>query len=290
MRRLLLGALALLLVPTAVPRAAQSRATPTELADLLSRVGAAVERYFARAQSLICTETVTLMPIGSDLTPNNSPARNLTYELRVAWEPNPDGGLPEATVQRQLLKIGSRAPRPQDKPGCTDPKEMSTEPLAFLLPSRQGESIFTFVRATKVNGRAAVMVDYRAREVGPIASKMTSEDCWSIDLPGRQRGRIWVDTVTSEILRVDERLTGMFEVTLPRTRNHDRQTMTIERLDSSIVYRPVTFSDPDETVLLPRSIESVQIVRNSGSPRFRKTQRFSNYRRFMTAGRIVQNN
>ena len=288
MRRLLFGALTLLLLSVAIPRAAQSKATPAELADLLARVGAAVERYFARAQSLICTETVTLMPIGNDLMPDNSPARNLTYELRVAWEPNPDGGLPEATVQRQLLKIGSRAPRPSDKPGCTDPKEMSTEPLAFLLPGKQDESIFTFVRATKVNGRAAIMVDYKAREMGPITSTMSGEDCWSIDLPGRQRGRIWVDAVTNEVLRVDERLTGMFEVTLPRTKNHDRQTMTIERLDSSIIYRPVTFSDPDETVMLPQSIQSVQIVRNSGSPRFRKTQRFTNYRRFMTAGRIVQ--
>ena len=35
-------------------------------------------------------------------------------------------------------------------------------------------------------------------------------------------------------------------------------------------------------------IESVQVIRNSGSPRVRKTQVFSNYRRFMTSGRIVQ--
>src|SRR6188768_766349 len=108
MRRLLPGAFSLLLAFVAVPRAAQSTLTPAELADFLNRVGTAVERYFARAQSLICTETVSLTPIGSDLMPDNSPARNLTYELRVAWEPNPDGGLPEATVQRQLIKIGSR--------------------------------------------------------------------------------------------------------------------------------------------------------------------------------------
>jgi hypothetical protein len=30
------------------------------------------------------------------------------------------------------------------------------------------------------------------------------------------------------------------------------------------------------------------VIRNSGVPRLRTTQRFSKYRRFMTAGRIVE--
>ena len=63
--------------------------------------------------------------------------------------------------------------------------------------------------------------------------------------------------------------------------------MTIERADSSIEYRAVTFSDPDETWLVPASIVSLTIVRNAGVPRLRTRQVFSNYRRFTTAGRIV---
>jgi hypothetical protein len=64
-------------------------------------------------------------------------------------------------------------------------------------------------------------------------------------------------------------------------------TMVVERLDSSIVYRRVTFSDPDETVMLPASKETVSVIRNAGTPRLRTTQSFRNYRRFMTGGRIV---
>ena len=63
--------------------------------------------------------------------------------------------------------------------------------------------------------------------------------------------------------------------------------MTIERADSTIQYRAVTFSDPDETWLVPVSIESVTIVRNAGVPRLRTRQLFSDYRRFTAAGRIV---
>jgi len=41
-------------------------------------------------------------------------------------------------------------------------------------------------------------------------------------------------------------------------------------------------------VNLPSRIESLVIVRNSGSPRLRITQAFSGYRRFVTASRIIR--
>jgi hypothetical protein len=63
---------------------------------------------------------------------------------------------------------------------------------------------------------------------------------------------------------------------------------SVERLDSSIRYRSVVFHDPDETVWLPESIESLTIVRGGGHVGNRTTQRFSDYRRFLTAGRIVE--
>ena len=64
--------------------------------------------------------------------------------------------------------------------------------------------------------------------------------------------------------------------------------MVIERADTSIRYRPVTFQDPDETLMLPASVETLQVIRNSGAPRVRKTQVFSKYRRFVTDGRVLE--
>ena len=40
--------------------------------------------------------------------------------------------------------------------------------------------------------------------------------------------------------------------------------------------------------MLPESIDTLQVIRNSGVPRLRIVQRFSNYKRFITAGRIVE--
>lgn len=260
-----------------------------DVAALLTRIGEQVERYYARAVSVICLETVRLLGVGADLVPDGSRARRLVYELRVAWEPSPEGGAPEASVLRELVTVDGRPPRPKDEPGCLDPKAISPEPLAMLLPNQQQGFAFTWAGTTRLNGRAVAMLDYRPLSSGP-AQITWRGDCVSIELPGRSRGRVWADQASGEVLRLDERLTGLFEFPVPK--EHRRlgvaSSMMIERADSSIRYRAVTFRDPDETLMLPASIETLTIVRNSGAPRVRKTQVFSNYRRFVTEGRVVQ--
>ena len=50
-------------------------------------------------------------------------------------------------------------------------------------------------------------------------------------------------------------------------------------------FKPVSFSDPDETMLLPESIESLTVLR-TGLQSTRRTQVFSNYRRFLVSSRL----
>jgi hypothetical protein len=170
-----------------------------------------------------------------------------------------------------------------------DPKPVTPDPLAMLLPDHQADYAFSFAGMGKVDGRAAVMLDYRSLETGDV-TVTTRDDCVSVELPGRSRGRVWIDQATGDVLRLDERLTGMIDFDVPgdRSRGRQRSSMTIERADTSIRYRQVAFQDPEETLTLPASIDTVTVIRNSGAPRVRKTQRFSGYRRFVTEGRIVQ--
>ena len=64
--------------------------------------------------------------------------------------------------------------------------------------------------------------------------------------------------------------------------------VTYERINSSVRYKRVPFTDPDEQVLLPASIETVIVLRsNSGPSRLRITRTFANYRRFVTASRLI---
>jgi len=254
----------------------------------VARVGDYVEKYYARAQSIMVDENVAIQPLGLDLRKEGF-ARRLTYELRVEWDPDETGEDSPAKVTRQLIAINGRPPKPDQEPECLDPRSTSPEPLAFLLPDRREKFIFKAAGLGRVDGRTAMMIDYRS--VRPEQPKVEwREECVRIDLPGRARGRIWADPETSEILRLDEGIIGLVDITIPRKQQRPGGStfMTIERADSSIRYRRVTFTEPDETLVLPSSIETTTIVRNSGSPRTHISQTFTNYRRFVTGSRIVQ--
>lgn len=262
---------------------------PGDLDAVLSAVSSRVEAYYARAQSIVCTETVRVQPIDIDLTPRDL-GRTLVYDLRVEWDRSADRETPtEPTVVRQLRTVNGRPPRPKDQPGCMDPKPVSPDALSMLLPLHRSEYLFKLAGAGRINKRPALMIDYKGRVAGPADVKWTG-DCVSIDLPGHFRGRVWVDPETDDVLRVDEQLVGLYEVRVPRDRVifAASSSMVVERADTTTRYRQVTFHDPDETLILPESIETFQVIRNAGVPRLRISQAFSDYHRFLTAGRLVK--
>jgi hypothetical protein len=63
--------------------------------------------------------------------------------------------------------------------------------------------------------------------------------------------------------------------------------VVLERDDLTLRYQTVAFTDPDEVVLLPESLESMTLLR-SGLQSIRRTDRFSGYRRFLTTGRVTR--
>jgi len=170
-----------------------------------------------------------------------------------------------------------------------DPRAVSQEPLSVFLPTRRGQFAFSQAGAARTDGRAAFLLDYRDAS-GKKPDIQWRDDCVSFDVPEKTRGRAWIDAETGDVLRLDERLVGQFDIPVPRAKQQTgvSSSMTIERVDTSIRYRKVTFSDPDETLLLPSSIETLSIARNAGTPRLRMTQTFSDYKRFVTNSRIVQ--
>lgn len=251
----------------------------------LDSVTAYVEAYYGRAQSLVAEETVTLEHLRSDLT-SDGPGRRLTYEIRVEW--SSDGDTPRASVVRQLLLVGRRPPKPGSEPECLDPKGLSPEPLEFLLKDRRDRFSFREAGVATMAGRKAVMIDYRPamRDAPTITG---TKDCISIDMPSRTQGRVWVDRDTHAVLRLDERIVGVTDVRIPREfqRGGWGLYVTVERSDSTIRYEPVTFTGPDETLLLPVRVESVSVIRSAGVQRLRVTQTYRNYRRFLTESRLV---
>jgi hypothetical protein len=151
---------------------------------------------------------------------------------------------------------------------------------------------FKLVNRTRVNGRPAVVVEYRERKKPTVSSRMVAgkDDCVSFDIDGGMRGRIWIDLETFDVLRLDSNLAGYIDVPLPRLvrrRPFGDISWTLERWDTSIRFRPIVFNNPDETLVLPTTMSSLRITRGSGTPRLRTVTDYVKYQRFLTGGRVV---
>jgi hypothetical protein len=266
----------------------QAAGTVGQLDSTLLRVGDRVQEYYAHAQSIVAVETVRIQRQSADMTPQGH-TRQLVYDLRVEWTPPSDDGQPgEATVVRDLLSVDGRPPKAGDDEACMDPEPVSPEPMVMLLPGRRREYAFSLAGPGRTDGKASVMLDYKSLVKGPADIKWRGS-CVAVSLPGRSQGRVWVDSATHDVLRLDERLTGMFEFSIPKEHvvTGGPAWLGIERSDSSIRYQTVAFHDPEDTLMLPRSIETTSVWRNAPVARVRITQLFSKYRRFVGDSRIL---
>ena len=92
------------------------------------------------------------------------------------------------------------------------------------------------------------------------------------------------------MVRVERGLRAPLDVRVPlriqRRHNLDNYVVIV-REDTTIRYKTVAFSDPDQLLLLPESIDSL-IVAHSGLQSTRRTQTYSNYRRFVAAAKVVE--
>lgn len=275
-------------------RDAAALAQAPDLEALLREAGLRVAQFFTRAQSLVCLEEVNMQPLSSGWS-GDGLGRTVLSELRLSWDPGDDGSAAtEARTLRQVLKVNGHPPRKKDRNNCTNPEqnETETQPLSMLLPEQRHDYAFTWAGPTTLDKRAALMVDFR--EVQPLSVDVRevegNEDCISYDLTGGLRGRLWIDAETHDVLRIDQRLAGFVEVPLPKNvarRSGATPYWTLERWDTTMRFRPVTFNDPPETLVLPVSTTTLRITRGSGSPRLRTMTRYSDYKRFLTGGRIV---
>ena len=269
-----------------------AQTSPVDLDEILARAAARVEEYIARAQRIVFVEKTIIQYVRSDMTPEGF-ARVLESDLRVESDAADDGDASsEPRVVRELKRVNGHLPRKKDDQDCLDPNPISSEPLTFLLPAQREKYVFTWAGPGKGKDKNVVMLDFR--ELGSGKPEVTErsdrgDGCYSIDLPGRGRGRVWLDASTFEVLRIDQRINAQVDIRVPDRRNRRfgfPDLQVIERLDTSIRYKPFSFSDPEEVVLLPESIDTLMLVRGMQSYRMRQT--FSNYRRFVTGGRLVK--
>ncbi len=190
--------------------------------------------------------------------------------------------------------MNGRVPRDRelnDRSTCLDPNPLSPEPLAFLLRKNRHEYVFTWGGYGKGKDQNLFLIEYKPIEKEKpefVEDKKGREGCFQINLPV-ERKRLWVDAQTYEVVRIEEHLSSRVEVRVPfsqQRKNLLPDVIVVERFDLITRYKPVAFQNPDELLLLPASIEQLAVLHGAQSNR--KTQTFSNYKRFLTGGRIIK--
>ena len=247
----------------------------------MARVRAYVEQYYARAQTLVVTETIDVEPVTRFLNASG-PARRIVNEMRIEWD-GQTGSEPREV--RQLMSASGRRFGPSGQPDCTDRRSVTFAPLAFLLPANSDRFRFSVGRAGTIDGVRTRRIDYEIRRPEPPRVRWNGKCGW-VDSYGRPRGSVWVDPASGAVLRFEERLDGRVKLPGPPG-DTAAPEFVADRADTTIEYRTFAFVDPDETLLLPSRVEEVTFIRNSAAPRVRVTRTFTGYRRFLTAARIL---
>lgn len=281
MRQALVAAVSL----TVVGVSAQAPAPRPEDVDAIARVSEYVQQYLAVARTIVARELVTLQPLDRNLRPEGR-ARILLYETRTVWDPGTVTSEGTATVNRQLLTVDGHAPAPEDNAGCM--AAASDEPLAFLLPARRKEFTFSKPVPVTVGGQPTLTIEYAPNTSGTPSLEWTG-DCGRLMIPGRVKGRVVLDPQTYTVMRVEQELVD--SVVIPVDKSVRREgwgdRITVDRVDVTMVFKRMSFRNPDETLILPSEIRRLTVVRTPAARRLAVTQQWIDYQRFVTGGRVV---
>ena len=294
-RRRLLGSISLVAVCLTLAAAAQTppAAPVPDLDSTLAKATARVEDFFTRAQSLVCTETVHVQPLSYGLS-GEGVGRTVESELRLSWDPGSEGeGAAEAQTHRRVLKVNGRSRREKDKAQCTTAERHDTEtqPLSMLLDGQREEYTFTLSKAAKLDGRAAITVEFKElrKAMADVRVNDDDENCLTYQVDGGVQGRIWIDAESFDVLRLDQHL-WYIELRLPEKLLRRAGAMPgsmIERYDTTTRFKRVTFNEPHEQLVLPTSSSHLFVTRGTNAVRMRTTTTYSGYKRFLTGGRLV---
>ena len=286
----------LVALTVAVSTGFRASAQTGELVLILGGLAERTQQYYDRFISIICTETVHQQDLRFNLAPTGRP-RTAVYELSVSRDP---GGTGERVfrIDRTLLQVNGRQARRNQRPGCTDPKTGSPEPLAFLLAENQSRYRFTLADAASsrsfdnVQGRSLAdlpgwppgtrAIDFVESPPERVRIKWEG-NCFEAE-GGGYEGRVWFDPDNFDVLQIAVRLSQPFLVPLRAGYIGVEPAIRVERSETTIRFSRVQFQQPDETVLLPESIDTLTVFR--GAPSLKTTQKLNGFRRFLTKSEI----
>ena len=293
-RSALLLTLALLAcAPARAQEAGAEQAADERLERILDKVGEGVARYQAELFRIAFTETLRQEELREDMTPKKS--KEFVFDTivsREALSESEDDYYPK-TVRRLRTIDGRPSKRAKGRDAAAGTAVSS---LVFLLPKHRREFQFSLEGEEKLEGRAA----YRIRVVRSGEGPPRVE--WQKRLVGMRFyvfapsvSFLWVDAETYDVLRYETHLAEPFEFDSPRTfsagpfgRFGPSRRLKYAVRDYAVNFRRERFKDPDQTLLVPVAAEWTNVIEGASRPRTRATLRFSDYRRFRSDVKIIE--
>jgi hypothetical protein len=268
----------------ALARQAKAARADERLPEILARVGQSVERYHTGLFGLAFVEVLRLEELRGDMTPKRS--REYVFESVVLREALSQAeGDYYADVVRRLKSVDGRAPKKGDD-AEQDTLKAYGDVLNFLLPAEQKLYEFSLDGEESLAGRAAFRVVMLRHPDEREPSVEWQGHSFRVHMP--MRWTFWVDAESFDVLRVESRLEAPFEFESPLGRFGSARKIRYERQDYAVSFRRVQLKDPDETRLVPDSAEWVTIIEGASHPRTRGTIRFSDYKRFRSDVKVIE--
>jgi hypothetical protein len=288
--------LVLALLACAQARAQGPQAGPSEdgrLERILDKVGEGVARYQAELFRIAFTETLRHEELREDMTPKRS--KEFVFDTIVSREALSDEeeDYYPKTVRRIRAIDGRPAKRAKGRDAAAGSNVSS---LLFLLPKHRGDFQFSLEGEEQFEGRRAYRIRMTRRGEGPPRVE------WRKRLVGFRFyvfapsvNLLRVDAETFDVLRFESRLAEPFEFESPRTfsagplgRFGPSKRLRYAVQDYAVDFRRERFTDPDQTLLVPAAAEWTYVIEGASKPRRRVKLRFSDYRRFRSDVKIIE--
>jgi len=176
----------------------------------------------------------------------------------------------------------------------TNPQPAYADPLTFLLPKNQSNFIFSYEGEADLQGLRTAVVIITTPPVSEPVKIVDKGDCFRLSRGLQRQGKIWIDLNTYDVLQLQWQLAESFRGKIPAGVAkfgifpvfRPSKELSYEKADTTIRFRPLTFQNPEQTLLLPRSSESTWILKGARIAGFRTATDYTRYRRFITSVEI----
>jgi hypothetical protein len=273
----------------------KSETDAAQLNVLIKKIGERVKENLDSMFSVAFSESIRMQELKADMSAKGR-QKHFFYESILTNRPaSANAANYQPVFIRTLKSINGKPIKGQtsvevSKCEETNPQPTYEDPLAFLLPKNQSNYIFSYGGEANLEGRESIVLFVSEKPVSEPLAVVEKDDCLFLSRPLQIKGKIWVDSKTYDVIQTQWEQAENFSTVLPKKTVkkgiipllRPAVTLSYDKQDFTIRFRRVKFENPDQTLLLPYSSESVWITKGMKLEGMRTEIEYTRYRTFKT--------